>query len=259
MRATRYFAWYLALAAGLMMVAACATDQPLRKERAATARELGEGYLGQGDISGALREFLRAEKLYRHDPFLYYDLGLAYLAKEQFESAIESFKKAISLRSDYAEAYNALGTVYLRLKAWDEAIESFNKATSNLLYATPYIALNNLGDAYRGKEDFGTAIEFYKKALDDNPRFPNAHRGLGLVFMALGDYKAAVSSLEKAVDYAPRFSLAWFDLGRAYTIQHQKKKAIGAFERVVMTDPESRLAARAREEITRLRATETGR
>jgi len=53
----------------------------------------------------------------------------------------------MALKSDYSEAFNAMGTVYLRLEEWDKAISCFNKALAILLFAAPYIALNNLGEA----------------------------------------------------------------------------------------------------------------
>jgi len=138
------------------------------------------------------------------------------------------------------------------LKEWDSAIECFNRALDNLLYATPQFALNNLGEAYRGKGDYKKSIEYYRKALDVDPRFPTAYRGLGLTYLATGDYREAVSALEKAVRYAPDFAGAYFDLGRSYARQRKKQKAISAFRKVAELVPASNLADRALSEIRKL-------
>ena len=237
----------------LLVLTSCSTDNVLQKEKAQNMRDLGEGYLGEGNVTAALTEFLKAEKLYDKDPFLHYDLGLAYFAKQELQLAIVHFNKAIALKPAYPEAYNALGTVYLRTEQWDDAIVNFEKARSNILYATPYIALNNLGEAYRGKKEFELAFDFYKSALEENPRFPNAHRGLGLVLLDMGIPDAAVASLEKAVEYDPGYVPALYDLGRAYAALYEPEKALAAFKKVVVLEPTSPLADRARAEIKKLR------
>ena len=243
--------WFLPLGLFAVLVA-CGPDKALQKEQARISRDLGEGYLGEGDVTKALVEFLAAEKLNDKDPYLQYDLGLAYVLKQNFQLAIVHFEKAIALKPDYPEAHNALGTVYLRLERWDDAIRHFDKARSNVLYATPHFALNNLGEAYRGKKDYGVAIEFYKKALENNPRYADAHRGLGLIYMDTGDLDASVAALEKAVEYAPEDGPARFDLGRAYSAMYETEKAMAAFKKVIALDPTSPLAERARTEITKL-------
>jgi len=243
--------WF-ALLGVFVMLASCGPGKAIRMEQSKIGRDLGEAYLGEGNITSALTEFLKAEKLYSDDPYLQYDLGLAYFAKQKLQSAIIHLDKAIALKPDYSEALNAVGTVYLRLKEWDKAILHFNKARENLLYATPYLSLNNLGEAYRGKRDFESAKKFYRMALEDNPRFPNAQRGLGLVFMEMGEPGAAVTALEKAVEYDPSFTLALYDLARAYTEQFEIEKAIAAFKKVIAFAPDSSLANSARIEIKSL-------
>jgi Tfp pilus assembly protein PilF len=188
----------------------CATSDKKKtsdKELADASRHLGEGYLGEGNYTAALRELLRAEKLNSRDPYVQNGLGLAYVGKEKLDMALESFNKAVSLKPDYASAWNNMGIVYLRLKEWDKAIESFNKALDQLLYATPHFALNNLGEAYRGKKDYVRSIQAYHEALEEERRFFRAYRGMALTYIAMEDYDAAASSLEKAVKMAPDITI----------------------------------------------------
>ena len=147
--------WLLLFLCLSVCLVSCATDRAERREQAKVFRRLGEAHLAEGNITGALKELLKAEKLYEKDAFLQNDLGLAYFGKEEFDLAIAHFKKALELEPDYSEAQNNLGTVYLRLEQWDDAIENFNRAQANLVYATPHFALSNLGEAYRGKKDYG--------------------------------------------------------------------------------------------------------
>jgi tetratricopeptide (TPR) repeat protein len=249
----KHLVWLALFSSLPLWLFSCATDTARLKEQAKASRQLGEGYLAEGDLTAALSQFLKAESLYDEDPFLHYDLGLAYFGKDELDLAISHFKEAVALKPDYSEAYNAMGRVYGELKEWDKAISCFHQALSNLLYTTPHIALNNLGEAYRGKNDYQTAIDFYRQALRKDPRFPPAHRGLGLTYMDLGDYGKAVTALEKAVRYAPRSPLIYFDLARSYLRLSKTKKAISAFENVVTLAPDTPLADRALAEIKKLR------
>jgi tetratricopeptide (TPR) repeat protein len=233
----------------------CATNdkkKTSKKELADASRHLGEGYLGEGNYTAALRELLKAEKLDPKDPYLQNDLGLAYVGKEKLDLALQHFNKAVSLKPDYASAWNNMGIVYLRLDEWDKAIERFEKALDQLLYATPHFALNNLGDAYRGKKDYVRSIEAYHDALRSEPRFFRAYRGMALTYMAMGDYDAAASALEKAVDLAPDFALGYYDLGRVYVQKVNRKKAIAAFKKAAALAPDSPLAMAAKAEISKL-------
>ncbi|MDY6989502.1 MAG: tetratricopeptide repeat protein [Thermodesulfobacteriota bacterium] len=236
-----------------LVLCCCATNTARLEEQAKASRQLGEGYLAEGNLTAALSQFLGAEKIYDKDPLLHYDLGLAYFGKDEFDLAISHFKKAVALKPDYSEAFNAMGRVYGQLKQWDTAISCFHQALSNLLYTTPHVALNNLGEAYRGKGDYERAIDFYRQALRKDPRFPNAHRGLGLTYMDMGDDVKALPSLEKALHYAPRSPLTYFDLARVYVRLSETKKAISAFENVVTLAPDTPLADRALAEIRKLR------
>ena len=243
---------FLACFVASSVLVSCTGDLVLRKKQAETSRQIGEGYLTEGNVTAALGELLKAEKLYDKDHFLHYDLGLAYSQKRAYESAIEHLEKAVELRPDYSEAFNVMGLVYLTLQRQDRAIWCFNQARNNLLYATPHYPLSNLGEAYREKKDYDRAIHFYKKALEIQPRFVNAHRGMGLTYIDMGNYEAAVGSLERAVRYAPRFADAHFELGRAYVKLYKRQKAISAFKKVVELAPDSPLAETALAEISKL-------
>jgi tetratricopeptide (TPR) repeat protein len=251
--------WFLILSSLFLAIAfaSCATtpnpeDIAKQKKQAEAFRNLGESFMADDKYTRALKEFLKAEALYGEDHILQNDLGLVYAAMDQTDLSIVHYRKAIDIKPNYSVAWNNMGVVYLSLEQWDDAIECFNSALENLLYATPYYALNNLGEAYRGKGDYARAIDLYKETILTEPRFHQAYRGLGLSYIALGDYDAAAKSLEKAVKKAPGFTIAYYDLGRAYVFQYEKKKALAAFKKVTELAPDSELADLASREIKKL-------
>lgn len=236
----------------IFLCMACTGTQEKRNKQAQVTRTLGEAYLQQGNSTEALREFLKAEKLNPSDHLLHNDLGLAYMAKGRLEKAEFHFKKAISLRNEYAPAKNNLGTVYLAQQNWDAAIAQFQTVAGDVLYATPHFPLTNMGIAYYHKKDYAKAEEYYLEALDLQPEFGLALRGLGKTYIALNKLSEAVSTLEKAVKTAPQSADLQMDLANAYHMQGQTKKALFAYRKVTTMVPDSPLAETAQREIIKI-------
>jgi type IV pilus assembly protein PilF len=235
-------------------VVSCATtDIKVQKKREEALRNLGEAYYKQGDYTLALKQFLEAEELYPDDPFLQNDLGLTYKAKKRLDLAVKHFKRALEIKPDYAPAINNLGTVYLEKKEWDTAIKYFKEVTENMLYATPQLALANLGWAYYNKKEFGLSSTYYRKALDLDPKFINALRGLGLTYIAMGKIDEGVEILERAVKNYPKFALLYDDLAKAYVLSYDYDKALDAYHKVIELAPGSAMAMKAEKEIHKIK------
>ncbi|MCG6910177.1 MAG: tetratricopeptide repeat protein [Deltaproteobacteria bacterium] len=245
------FAWLLTII-GVICILSCAASQEKRHAQAKAARELGEAYMRQGNYIEALKELLKAEKLHTGDHLIQNDLGLIYMSKYRYDLAEKHFKKAIQLKPDYAAAKNNLGTVYLAVKDWRAAIQTFKSLEGNLLYATPHYPLSNLGLAYYNLGEYATAEKYYLKALDIEPRFVIALRGLGRTYIAMLKIPEAVSVLEKAVKEAPAWPELYLDMGTAYHMAGEYTKALLAFKKVIELAPESDVADRAQEKIKQL-------
>ena len=237
----------------IFFLVSCGANLEVRKSQEEASRNLGEAYMGQGDYTAALREFLKAKKLYAEDPYLQNDLGLAYMAMEKIDLAIDHFKKAVEIKPDYAPAKNNLGTSYLAKKNWDDAIACFKGITGDLLYATPHYPLSNLGFAYYNKKEYRLAEKYYQDALKIEPWFVIALRGLGKTYIAMGKIPEAVAVFEKAVKNSPRFAGLYFDLADAYRITNDYKKALDAYKKVIELAPDSPLAVEARQEAEKIK------
>ncbi len=235
-------------------VVSCATANiKVQKQQGEALRNLGEEYYRQGDYTSALREFLKSEELYPDDPFLQNDLGLTYKAKKRLDLAAKHFKKALEIKPDYAPAKNNLGTVYLDKKDWDTAIKYFKEVSENMLYATPHLALANLGWAYYNKKDYTLSETYYLKALDVEPKFVNAQRGLGLTYIAMGRIDEAVDILERAVKSYPNFVLLYDDLAKVYVLSYDYEKALDAYYKVIELAPGSAMAREAEKAVQRIK------
>jgi Tfp pilus assembly protein PilF len=233
-------------------VCACAGQQPKKDPALAKAtRAIGEAYMNQGDLTAALRELLKAEAFNPEDPIVHNDLGLCYMLKKRMPDAIAHFKKAIELKPGYAPARNNLGTAYLELKEWDAAIEVFKEITQDLLYATPHYPLSNLGLAYYQKGQYRTAMRYYKKALEVQPDFANALRGVGRTYLATNQGRLALKYLTRAVKAAPAAPEIHLDLGEAYLLVGRFAEARTAYDNVIDLAPQdSELANRAKQRLS---------
>ena len=236
----------------MVFMISCAGGQEKRKKQARVTRSLGEAYMQQGNYTASLKELLKAEKLYSKDHFLHNDLGLAYMAKERYDKAEFHFKKAIDIRSEYAPAKNNLGTVYMARLEWDAAIEQFKTVVGDILYATPHFPLTNLGIAYYNKNDYTNAERYYLDALDLEPNFILALRGLSRTYIAMNKLPQTVAILEKAVKITPQSADLYLDLGNAYHMSGDTQKALSAYQKVTSLSPNTALAETAQKEILKI-------
>jgi len=230
-----------------------AADLEKRKSQGEAIRMVGEAYLAQGQHTLALRELLRAEKLYARDPILQNDLGLTYVAKDELDLAVAHYKKAIRMKPDYAPAINNLGHAYLMKEEWDEAIECLTPLTGDLLYATPHYPLSNLGFAYYNRKAYERAEQYYLEALKIEPGFVYALRGLGKTYIMMGKVPEAVVTLERAVRQSPVSAQLHFDLGYAYALSREYPKARHAYGRVLELAPNTPLSAEAEREMVKMK------
>jgi Tfp pilus assembly protein PilF len=244
----------ICLTACALLLIACATDRSDLRKREVAYRDLGKQYYLAGDFTSALKYLLEAEKMNPDDHILQNYLGQVYLAKSKPDLAITHFKKALELKPDYAVAKNNLGIAYLTEQRYDEAILIFKEVSGDLLYATPHFPLTNIGYAYYRKKDYREAERYYQKALELEPSYPLALRGLGRTYLAMGKGDAAQAALTAAIDSDPTFAEAYYDLGESYLLLQNLAKAEAAFQKVVQLKPDSIEAKAASNELKKLQA-----
>ena len=71
------------------------------------------------------------------------------------------------------------------------------------------------------------------KALDLDPKFPEAHFELGKIYFDERNYPQAIGAYERAVSLRPTFAEAYYRLSRAYAMVGNQKKAQEAAEQSV--------------------------
>ena len=135
-------------------------------------------------------------------------IAIQHLKDQEYELALKKLEKATAADPNYADAYNALGIVYSRIgeiekadnnfqrslriegnnpltlnnygqflcknKSPEKGQEMFQRAISNPLYRTPEIALTNAGTCALDQGMTEQAEQYFRSALEKNPRIPLA-------------------------------------------------------------------------------------
>ena len=141
---------------------------------------MGSLLLQEGDASGALAHFRKAEEADAGQPALYLQTAEAHLSLRQGKEAERSLEKALDLDPDSAEAMRGLCRVYLRRGRNREAAEAAAGSIRLLFFNPRGFVL--LGTALTRLGDIDDAAQALRMAVTQAPDFPEAHLRLAYVY-----------------------------------------------------------------------------
>ena len=199
--------------------------------RMAAARGTQEGNEAAGDL------LARAVDVDSTFVVAQYALGTVHQALGNRWKAAAQFRASTQLDPSYPEPYKALGDLFLAAprRLFEQAVEAYNKAIDlRPFFAEAHVGL---GDAKASKGDVDGAIAAYQKALVHNPMNPRVHMSLGKIYYGEKNlYYESVTAFKKAIDLDPRFIDAHMGIGEVYEDKGLYKDAIAAYKKVVELD-----------------------
>ena len=86
-----------------------------------------------------------------------------------------------------------------------------------------------MGNLYARAGRFPDAVEAYKKALENDPKFKDAHCGLGDVYVEVGDERQAIFAYEQALRFNPEDKDLHVIVVKAYTKAIGKNPGVSAY------------------------------
>jgi tetratricopeptide (TPR) repeat protein len=168
-----------------------------------------------------------------------YGLGSVYLKQEKNRDARASFEQALKLTASYPDtvpnAWNNLGLLATREGRTSDAIGYFQEA----LRSSPdyWIALENLGNAFRQQKRWDEARAALERAVAARPREPEANYSLAMVYAQTDDTARAYQYLQNALKLRPAYPEALNNLGVLYLRTRRRDDAVAQFEECIRVAP----------------------
>jgi tetratricopeptide (TPR) repeat protein len=168
-----------------------------------------------------------------------YGLGSVYLKQDKNAEARSSFEQALKLTASYPEtvpnAWNNLGLLATREGRTSDAIAHFQEA----LRVSPdyWIALENLGNAYRQQRQWDDARAALERAVAGRPKDPEANYSLAMVYAQTDNTERAYQYLQRALTLRPAYPEALNNLGILYLRTRRRDEAVAKFEECISVAP----------------------
>ena len=145
------------------------------------------------DYQTAIDSFNKAGEMDANQVAVWDSLGEAYSGlgdtqtgddrTKSYDQAIAAYNKGIALKADDAGVYNQIGNIYGKEKKIPEATQALTKA-AQLDPAMAPKAYFNMGANLVNSGNSDQAAEFFKKAIDADPNYADAHYQYGIALMS---------------------------------------------------------------------------
>jgi len=191
-----------------LVLTACAGSPEVKEEKknadvAAKANtELGVEYLREGNYELSKKKLEKALELEPNYAPAHDAIAVLYARVGEPRLAEKHYKKSLKLSPDSARGHNNYGQFLCFQDRHKEATAQFMKAAENSFYPTPELPLTNAGMCAARIPDLVTAEEFYRQALQKNPRFAPALLQMAIVRYQEGKYLGARAYLERLREVA---------------------------------------------------------
>lgn len=149
----------------------------------------------------AVNAYTRGLRITPNIGLLYNNRGFSYLLLKQYEKAYQDLIKAIQVDPSVAMSHVSLGEYYNEVEKYDEAIAKFNEAlgmpdkNENELTA----GYTGRGTAYLKKKQYDLAEADFKKALEIDPEYVEAHEKIGITYFEKKKYCEAQRHLKQGI------------------------------------------------------------
>ncbi|MBN1223163.1 MAG: protein kinase [Candidatus Aminicenantes bacterium] len=195
----------------------------------------------QGDYTNSIALMEMAVGIDPHFAMAYRTMAIDYGNLGYEFEARERLQKAYELRENVSERerYLILGDYYSRSeKTYDKAIEAFNKLLQ--LYPDDQVGNNNLGEIYRGIEEWDEAIKRYEVNIKNRSEAQSAYGNQAIALMANGEYDQARRVLNRYLDNIADIANLHGILAQSYISQGKFDMATAESGKAFSLDPTHR-------------------
>lgn len=198
---------------------------------------LGLQYVARADYARAAPLLERASQLGLDSYEVHYNLGLSLFHLNRVNEASNAFQSALAFSSNAAEPY-----YYLGLIAWaggheDQAPDLWDRAV--MLRANFPEANFMLGEALRKNQRTRASVDFYKRALEQDPSKFAYYARLGGVHILLGQAYEAAEVFRRGVLRFPTLPEAHYFAGVAARASADYGAAEAELRKALALDPDN--------------------
>jgi Flp pilus assembly protein TadD len=169
--------------------------------------------LRDGQPEGAVSLLTRALRCQPSHPGMRRNLVRALLVAEQYEQVVAQANAALLGSPNDSELHFSRGTGLNALGRHAEACVALSRALALRPDHAP--SWLNMGNAAADLNDFATAENLYRTALDLDPGLAEAHASLGYLLTMQGNLPEATEACEAAICLRPDFAQAHWNLAIA--------------------------------------------
>ena len=197
-----------------------------------------------GQIDDAIIEFEKVAQDYNTHGIVFYNLGHIYKANGDDELAVMNYNKSIKLNpfeEKYLKAIKAIaqkmaknGDKEYRRQEFYSAIENYKKAIN---YFPEYTtALFKIARTYYKLKDYENTKHYLVKNLEIDPKQEQSEKMLGDIYRGMGDMGNAMIHYNKAIAINDNYYKAYYSLGTALIKEGRFNDAKIALNQVIMID-----------------------
>jgi Tfp pilus assembly protein PilF len=173
----------------------------LQPDNASSRLLLGMSLLALGKNAEAVRELKRAAALSPQEPQAHLQLARAYEAMEDWIAAVQEFQKLVQLAPQEPEYSYQLWRAWTKLSDWSyRQIIKFHPNSARVPQA--------LGVEYAAQQKYDRAISFYKHAALSDPKMPEIHLAMALIWLEMKKFDEALSEIRLELELVPQSKVA---------------------------------------------------
>ena len=186
-------------------------------DRPSFLNNLGNVLMEQNRIDEALEIYYRVLEINPQLAEVRHNIGCLLQEQGKLKEAIEFYQSAIDINPEYVEAYINLGSLVQEEGRYHDAVEIYNRALEinpNVpeIHNNIGIILQIQGIVTQNSQYIKKAIDYHQRALTINSQYPAGESNLGLALQKQGNMEGAISCYKRALQIDPKFQDAHYNL-----------------------------------------------
>lgn len=190
--------------------------------------------LNQGKYEEAIRFFDSAIRIYNKSYQAYLYKGNSLYSLGKYQEAILTYNQYHEFNPSDAEVFALIGMCYFKLGDYAKAEEMGRKTLGQISSAVAY---NLLGSIASASKDYGTAKEYFSRAVALDSRNHTSQMNLVSTLYTMGSYSRCIEAANRALVYFPRDREFMYYKAQSLTGLGRHEEAIKVYEDILSDNP----------------------